>query len=72
MRQARKIRWSIPPYVEETPEVYDEDEAAKLLAGNDPRRKAAYAVMYMGLAAAKEAVYLTRDRVDVKALHHPC
>lgn len=61
-----EIRWSIPPYVEETPEVYDEDEAAKLLAGSDPRRKAAYAVMYMGLLREKEAVYLTWDRVDVK------
>lgn len=60
------IKWKIPPFVEETPEVYEDDEIEALLGACDPRHKAAYSTMLKALMREKEAVYLTWDRVDVK------
>ena len=35
-------RWRIPKFVEETPEIYDEQETERFFALCDPRQKAAY------------------------------
>jgi integrase/recombinase XerD len=59
-------RWSIPPFVEETVEVYTDEEIDKIMAGCDARHRAAYSTLLMGLLREKEAVYLTWDRIDVK------
>jgi integrase len=58
-------RWRIPKFVEETPETYDEQETERFFALCDPRQKAAYSTMLMGLFREKEVVYLTWDCVDV-------
>ena len=60
-----RSRWSIPKFVEETPEVYDDHELRAFWSGCDQRRKAAYSTMLMGLFREKEVVYLTHDCVDV-------
>ena len=58
-------KWPIPKFVEEVPEVYDDREVEQFLALCDPRQKAAYSTMLMGLFREKEVVYLTWDCVDV-------
>ena len=59
-------KWSVPKFVEETPEVYDDHEIAQFLAACDPQHKAAYSTMLKGLFREKEVVYLTWDCVDVQ------
>ena len=46
-------RWRIPKFVEETPEIYDEQETERFFALCDPRQKAAYSTMLMGLFREK-------------------
>jgi integrase len=63
---AGKGKWKIPPFDEETPEVYEDDEIALLLGACDARHAAAYSVMLKGLLREKECVYLTWDCVDAR------
>jgi site-specific recombinase XerD len=61
-----KGKWKIPPFDEEVPEIYEDDELALLLGASDDRHRAAYSVMLKALLREKEVVYLTWADVDAK------
>jgi integrase len=60
------VKWKISPFVEETPEVFEQEEIDAILGACDLRPRAAYSAMYQGLLREKEVVYLTWDCVDTK------
>jgi integrase/recombinase XerD len=59
-------QWSIPPFDEEVPEVYEDEEIDLLFGGCDDRHRVAYTVMLKALFREKECVYLTWADVDAK------
>jgi integrase len=59
-------QWSIPPYDEEIPEVYEDDEIELLFGGSDARHRAAYSVMLKALFCEGEAMHLAWPDVDAK------
>ena len=61
-----ELRWQIPPFDEEVPEVYEQWEIDAIMGASDARHRAAYSTMLMALLREKEAVYLTWNDINVQ------